>query len=56
MEGGRVSHTYCMCIVSHGHGGVGGGRDGGSGRYACGTKSRGLVVCREVPGNIRSER
>ena len=38
-----------MCVVSHGHGGLGGGRDRGGGCYACGTKSRGLVACREMP-------
>ena len=29
MEGRRVSHCRCMCVVSHGYGGLGGGRDGG---------------------------
>ena len=28
MEGGRVSHSWCMGVVSHGYGGLGGGRDG----------------------------
>ena len=38
MEGGRVSHSWCMVVVSHGYGGL----DGGGGWYACGTKPRGL--------------
>ena len=41
VEGGRVSHSWCMCVVSHGYGGFGGGRDGGGGLYACGTKHKG---------------
>ena len=28
VEGGRVSHSWCICAVSHGYGGLGGGRDG----------------------------
>ena len=27
-----------MCVVSHDYSGFGGGRDGGGGLYACGTK------------------
>ena len=27
-----------MCVVSHGYGGLGGGRDGCGGWYACGTR------------------
>ena len=38
MEGGRVSHTWCVCVVSHGYVGLGGGRDGGGGWSACETK------------------
>ena len=26
MNGGQVSHNWCMCVVSHGYGEVGGGR------------------------------
>ena len=33
-EGGGVSHSWCMSVVSHGYGGLGGGRDGG-GLVAC---------------------
>ena len=29
VECGRVSHSWCMCVDSHGYGGLGGGRDGG---------------------------
>ena len=25
VEGGRVSHSWCMCVVGHGYGGLGGG-------------------------------
>ena len=42
MEGGRVSHSWCMCVVGHGYGGLGGGMDGGGGWYACRTKPRGV--------------
>ena len=41
MEDGRVSDIWRMCVVSHGYGGLGGGRDGGDGWCACGTKARG---------------
>ena len=37
--GGRVSHSWCLCVVGHGYGGLDGGRDGGGGWYVCGTKS-----------------
>ena len=30
-----------MCVVSHGYGGLGGGRDGGDEWYAFGTKTGG---------------
>ena len=39
VEGGQVSHSRCMCIVSHGYGGLSGG--GGGGWCACCTKPRG---------------
>ena len=55
-EGGRVSHSLCLCVVSHGYGGLGGGRDGGGGWYACRTKPRGLVACQEMPGHFLSAR
>ena len=27
----RINHTWCPCVVSHGHGGLSGGIDGGGG-------------------------
>ena len=39
VEGGRVTHSWCMCVVSHCYGGLGIGRDGVGGWYACGPKS-----------------
>ena len=41
-EGGLVSHSWCICVISHDYGGLGGGRDGCVGWYACGTKPRGV--------------
>ena len=38
-----------MCVVSHGYGCLGDVRDGGGGWYACGTKPRRMVACREMP-------
>ena len=38
MEGGRGNHSGCMFVVGIGYGGLGGGRNGGGGCYACGTK------------------
>ena len=43
-----------MCVVCHGYGGLGGGRDGGGGWYACETNLRGLVACREMPEHFPS--
>ena len=40
-EGGRVSHSWCMCVVDHGYGGLGWGKDGGGGLYACRKKANG---------------
>ena len=42
VEGGGVSHTWCMGVVSHEYGGMGVGRDGGGGWHACGTKPLGV--------------
>ena len=53
VDGGRVSHRRCMCV--HGHG-FDGGRDGGGGWYACGTKPGGLVSCREMAKHFPSAR
>ena len=45
--GGRISRSWCMCVVG---GGFGGGRDGGGSWYACVTKpGGGGVACREMP-------
>ena len=34
LHGGRVSHSWCMCVVGHGYGWF----DGGDGWYTCVTK------------------
>ena len=31
MEGGQITQSLCMGVVSHGYGGLGGDRDGGGG-------------------------
>ena len=49
VESGRVCHSWCMCVVGHGYGGLGGGRDKGGGWYACVTKPGVLVACQEIP-------
>ena len=36
MEGGRFSHSWCMCVYGNWYGGLVGGRDGGGGWYVCG--------------------
>ena len=56
MEGGLVSYSWCMCVVSYGYGGLGGGRDGSGGWYTYGTKPRRLVACLEMPEHIPSAR
>ena len=59
--GGRVSHSWCMCVVGHGCGGLDGGRDRGDSWQACGTKGRvsgvagALLEC-EVNTLITSDR
>ena len=35
VEGGRVSDSWCVCVVSHGYVGLGGRRDGGGVLHAC---------------------
>ena len=37
-----------MCVVGHGHSGLGVGRDGGSVCYACGTQPEVMVVYRKM--------
>ena len=41
VEGGRVSHSWCMWAVGTVNGRLGEGRDGGGEWYACGPKPRG---------------
>ena len=41
MTGERVSHSWCMDVVTHGNCGLGGGRKGVDGWYACRTKPGG---------------
>ena len=43
-----------MCVVNHDYGGLGGGRDGGSGWYADGTKPRGLFACQNMSEHFPS--
>ena len=54
MEGGQVSHSWCMCVVIAMVAWVGGG-GGGGGWHAFVTKPRGLVACRETTGLFPSE-
>ena len=56
MEGGQVTHCWCMCVVGHGYGGLGGDRNEGGGWYACGAKLGRLVACREMPEDFLSVR
>ena len=49
-------HSWCMCVVSHGHGGLGGYRDGGGGWYAFGTEQSGLVAYQDISEHIPSAR
>ena len=48
VEDGRDSHCWCMCVVSDGYGRLGGGCDGGGGWFACRTKTKGLLECRQM--------
>ena len=48
VEGERVNHSWCMGVVGHGYGGLGGDRDGGGGWYSCVTRPGWLVACREM--------
>ena len=47
VEGGRVSHSWCMCVAGHDYGGFGVGSDEGGGWHACRIKPG---VCR-MPGD-----
>ena len=43
MEGGPVNHCWCIGVVSHSYGVLGGGKDGGGGGWqACWTKPGGV--------------
>ena len=44
LEGGRVSHSWCMGVVSDGCGGLGGGMDGGGDGMHAGPSRKGLVA------------
>ena len=48
VDGGRVTHSQCMCIISH-------SLDGDGGWYECGMKPGGLVACREMSDHLPSE-
>ena len=56
VEGERISHSWCMCVVIHGYGWLGVGRDGGGGWHAFGIKLRELVVGRDMPEHFQSAR
>ena len=56
VEGGRVSHIWCKCVLSQGYDGLGGGRNGGGGWHVCWTKPWGLVACRETTYHYLSAR
>ena len=45
-----------MCVVSHGYGELVGGRDGGGGWYACGTKRGWIGRLSGDAGDIPSAR
>ena len=53
-KSGRLSHNWCMCVASHGYGGLGGGSDGGGGWHECGTKRVGRMS--EMPEHFPSAR
>ena len=54
VEGGRISHSCCMCEVSHGYGGLGHGLGWWMGCIP--DKVKGLVACWEMPEHIPSAR
>ena len=55
VEGGRVSHSWCMCVVGHGYGEFGWGSDEGGRWYACVTMPV-LVACQEMLEHFSSVR
>ena len=56
VKGGRVSHSWCMCVVSYGYGGFGGGWDGSGGEKYAGQSQEGSVACQEMPEYFQSAR
>ena len=54
VEVGRVSHSWCICVVGHGYGGLGWDGDGSCGWYACEIEPVRLVTCREMPEHFPS--
>ena len=56
VEGARVSNCWSMGVVTHGYGGLGGGRYLGGGLYACGTKRWRSVACWEMLEHFPSAR
>ena len=55
MEGGRVSHSWCMGVVSRSYGWLGGGRmEVVDGMHA--GRRWGLVACREMPWHFQCVR
>ena len=56
MESGRVNHSWCMGVVSHSYGGLGGSREEVVvGRHA-GQSQDGYVVRREMPEHVPTAR
>ena len=51
VNGGRVSQSWCMCVVRHGYGVLGGGRDEGGGLYASGSHVWRCQITSRVRGN-----
>ena len=49
----RVSHSWYMCVVGHGYGGLRGGRNGW---YVCRVNLGRLVACWQMPEHIPSVR
>ena len=56
VEVGRVSHSWCMCVITHCNGVLVRGRDEGGGWNACRTNAWELVACREMPVHFPSVR
>ena len=54
MEGGRVDGSWLMGVVSHGYGGLGGGRNGGGAWHVCGITPVVLLTCREMSEHFQS--